>query len=213
MWKYRVFFQISTQTLYTSKHHMFFVCGIFYFWDIEPVSYGVSILHTRRKKVASQPRVAPRAIDDAPAKRGLSRSECINRETDYKQAPATWQLIAVLGTKRSPRRTMTEIASTSPLPRPRPPTSFGLPVRDGIQTVAQPYVEFEMTSGRERAAFKTHASKFPSGKNANFVERKVAAVLLPNNPLFAPQLCIRVRVLLAVGGRCTARRVEHRGLG
>ncbi|CBN80088.1 conserved unknown protein [Ectocarpus siliculosus] len=62
----------------------------------------------------------------------------------------------------------------------------------GFQAVAQPYVQFEMTSGGERVSFTTHASKFPSGKNANFAERKVRTVLLPEDPLFAPQLCIRV---------------------
>lgn len=57
-----------------------------------------------------------------------------------------------------------------------------------------------MTSGGERVSFTTHASKFPSGKNANFAERKVRTVLLPENPLFAPQLCIRVGALdLEVG--------------
>lgn len=55
-------------------------------------------------------------------------------------------------------------------------------------------MQFEMTSGGERVSFTTHASKFPSGKNANFAERKVRTVLLPENPLFAPQLCIRVGV-------------------
>lgn len=60
------------------------------------------------------------------------------------------------------------------------------------QAVAQPYVQFEMTSGGERVSFTTHASKIPSGKNANFAERKVRTVLLPEDPLFAPQLCIRV---------------------
>lgn len=58
-------------------------------------------------------------------------------------------------------------------------------------------MQFEMTSGGERVSFTTHASKFPSGKNANFAERKVRTVLLPENPLFAPQLCIRVGVLPA----------------
>lgn len=66
--------------------------------------------------------------------------------------------------------------------------------RRGEQAVAQPYVQFEMTSGGERVTFTTHASKFPSGKNANFAERRVRTVLLPEDPLFAPQLCIRVRV-------------------
>ncbi|CAM9162703.1 unnamed protein product [Scytosiphon promiscuus] len=62
----------------------------------------------------------------------------------------------------------------------------------GFQAVTQPYVQFEMTSGGERVTFTTHASKFPSGKNANFAERRVRTVLLPEDPLFAPQLCIRI---------------------
>ena len=55
-------------------------------------------------------------------------------------------------------------------------------------------MQFDMTSGGERVSFTTHASKFPSGKNANFAERKVRTVLLPEDPLFAPQLCIRVGI-------------------
>lgn len=71
--------------------------------------------------------------------------------------------------------------------------------------MAQPYVQFEMTSGGERVSFTTHASKFPSGKNANFAERKVRTVLLPENPLFAPQLCIRVGVYCRLGVQQTFR--------
>ncbi|CAM9189853.1 unnamed protein product, partial [Laminaria digitata] len=71
-----------------------------------------------------------------------------------------------------------------------------LGVRDlklhGFQAVAQPYVQFEMTSGGEQVSFTTRASKLPSGKNANFAERKVCTVILPENPLYAPQLCIKV---------------------
>lgn len=49
-----------------------------------------------------------------------------------------------------------------------------------------------MTSGGEQVSFTTRASKLPSGKNANFAERKVSTIILPENPLFAPQLCIKV---------------------
>ncbi|CAN0166928.1 unnamed protein product [Ascophyllum nodosum] len=62
----------------------------------------------------------------------------------------------------------------------------------GFQAVAQPYVHFQMTSGGERVSFNTRASEFPSGKNANFLERKVLSVLLPDDPLYAPHLSIRV---------------------
>ncbi|CAM9226495.1 unnamed protein product, partial [Choristocarpus tenellus] len=62
----------------------------------------------------------------------------------------------------------------------------------GFQNVSQPYVQFEMTAGGERVSFTTKASKFPTGKNANFLERKVCTVLLPENPLFAPVLTIKV---------------------
>ncbi|CAN0527869.1 unnamed protein product, partial [Scytosiphon promiscuus] len=61
-----------------------------------------------------------------------------------------------------------------------------------MQAVAQPYVQFEMTSGGEQVSFTPRASKLPSGKNANFSERKVSTVILPENPLFATQLCIKV---------------------
>lgn len=61
------------------------------------------------------------------------------------------------------------------------------------QAVTQPSVQYEMTTGGERVSFTTHASKIPSGKNANFAERKVRAVLLPDDPLFAPQLSIKVQ--------------------
>ena len=60
------------------------------------------------------------------------------------------------------------------------------------QAVAQPYAHFEMTSGGERVSFTTRTSDFPSGNNANFLERKVLNVLLPEDPLYAPHLCIRV---------------------
>lgn len=87
------------------------------------------------------------------------------------------------------------------------------------QPLSQPYVHFEMTTGGERVSFNTRASKFPSSKNANFAERKVRMVLLPDDPLFAPQLCIKVRARERalrqtwVGGACPAGPRRNEGTG
>jgi hypothetical protein len=73
---------------------------------------------------------------------------------------------------------------------------ISLGVRDlkpfDFQGVSNPYIVFEMTAGNERVRFQTASSKTPRGKNANFLERKVMAVMLPEDPLYSPQLTIRV---------------------
>lgn len=95
----------------------------------------------------------------------------------------------------SPRCTP-PLLSPPPLQHPTAPPPllpYTSPTCTTMQAVSQPYVQFDLTSGGERVSFTTHASKFPSGKNANCTERKVRTVLLPDDPLFAPQLCIKVK--------------------
>eukprot|EP00903_Cladosiphon_okamuranus_P014837 g13738.t1 len=122
----------------------------------------------------------------------MSAATLCRGSTSHVPTPKWYQLI--------PKRTVHDKFPKAPDITPTFRTAYleviTVGVRDlkpyGFQAVAQPYVQFDMTSGGERVSFTTHASKFPSGKNANFADRKVRTVLLPENPLFAPQLCIRV---------------------
>ncbi|CAM9547986.1 unnamed protein product [Ascophyllum nodosum] len=98
--------------------------------------------------------------------------------------------------KRSIHDKLPQAPSITPMLRTAFLEIITVGVRDlkpyGFQAVAQPYAHFEMTSGGERVSFTTRTSDFPSGNNANFLERKVLNVLLPEDPLYAPHLCIRV---------------------
>ena len=57
----------------------------------------------------------------------------------------------------------------------------------------EPYVRIDVPAPNDRGnCFRTQPSSVPSGRNANFLERKVMAIDMPENPLYAPNLDLRV---------------------
>jgi len=62
-----------------------------------------------------------------------------------------------------------------------------------LRTPREPYVRVDVPAPNDGGSyFRTKASKRPSGRNANFGERKVIAVEMPENALFAQQMDLRV---------------------
>ena len=62
-----------------------------------------------------------------------------------------------------------------------------------LRAPQEPYVRIDVPAPNDRGnCFRTQPSSVPSGRNANFLERKVMAIDMPENPLYAPNLDLRV---------------------
>lgn len=74
---------------------------------------------------------------------------------------------------------------------------IALGVRDmkpyNFSHIGEPYVRFDVPSVDDSPqTFQTRPSKYPRGRDANFLQKEVLFVMLPENPTFAPQLSVRV---------------------
>ena len=62
----------------------------------------------------------------------------------------------------------------------------------GRGNIQEPYVRFDMPGVEDGSTFTTKPSKFPRGRDANYLVQRIIPVHIAENPMFAPQLSIRV---------------------
>ena len=72
---------------------------------------------------------------------------------------------------------------------------IALGVRDmapyNYEHVKEPKVRFDLPGIEENFTFTTRSSRYPRGRDANFLEKQIMVVQLPDNPAYAPMLAIR----------------------
>ena len=74
-----------------------------------------------------------------------------------------------------------------------------------LRAPQEPYVRIDVPAPNDRGnCFRTQPSSVPSGRNANFLERKVMAIDMPENPLYAPNLR-----LLVAGRKFSKIYIDH----